>query len=141
MLKRLLMTGLTVGLSAFATMMVACGDDESNPDAIDEESEGVGSDENTNDYTIIATDFAFSTDHLEVDAGDVIFELDNQGSATHTLSIYRDEDCTDLATSTGNVDPGVNFEHPASLDVGDYFVRCDVHPSQMEMTMTAIDTP
>ena len=120
--------GLFVAVAA-----VACGGD----DPTDLESEGSGSDDDTPNYSVIATDFAFSVEELEVTAGEFILEFDNQGEAAHTYSIYTDEEYTDLAETTGNQNAGERNRHEMSLDAGEYFVRCDVHPTQMEGTLVA----
>ena len=120
--------GLGVALAA-----AACGGD----DPTDLQSEGSGSDDDTPNYSVIATDFAFSVDALDVAAGEFILEFDNQGETPHTYSIYTDAEYTDLAETTGNQNGGERNRHEMSLDAGDYFVRCDVHPTQMEATLTA----
>jgi plastocyanin len=124
-------------LCAALAAVVACGGD----DPTDLQSEGAGSDEDTPNHVVIATDFAFSVQDLDVTAGEFILEFDNQGDVSHTYSIYSDEAYTDLAESTGNVNAGERNRFEMSLDAGDYFVRCDVHPTQMEATLTATEAP
>jgi plastocyanin len=134
MLKQLFVGVMVLGLSAFAAgATVGCGGD----DPTDLESEGTGSDDDTPNYTVIATDFEFSVDELEVAAGEFILEFDNQGEVAHTYSIYTDAEYSDLAETTGNQNAGERNRHEMSLDAGEYFVRCDVHPTQMEATLVA----
>ena len=128
---RLLMSGV-VGL-VLAMAMAACGGD----DPTDLQSEGSGSDGSTPNYTVIATDFAFSVEELKVKSGDIIIEFDNQGEQTHTFSIYNDAEYTDLAETTGNLNGGERNQHDISLDAGTYFARCDIHPTQMEASVVA----
>ena len=129
--------GLVVGATALAVAVAACGGD----DPTDLQSEGSGSDDDTPNYSVIATDFAFSVSDLEVNAGDIILEFDNQGAVAHTYSVYRDAGYTDLAESTGNQNAGERNRFEFSFEPGDYFVRCDVHPTQMEATLTATQVP
>jgi plastocyanin len=123
---------LLAGIGLLSLGMVACGDD-------DEESEGGGGNGNSDaaEYVVVARDFEYSVDEMEVVAGDIVIEFNNQGSAPHTFSIYADEAYTDLAETTGQVNGGVIERFDMSLEAGDYFVRCDVHPSQMTATLTA----
>jgi plastocyanin len=39
--------------------------------------------------------------------------------------------------STGNIPGGTVGEFTVSLEAGDYFFRCELHPSQMQGTITA----
>jgi plastocyanin len=125
--------GVLAAAAVLAVAVTACGGD----DPTDLESEGSGSDNDTPNYTVIATDFEFSVDELEVQAGEFILEFDNQGDTPHTYSVYTDAEYTDLAESTGNQNAGERNTHEMSLDAGNYFVRCDVHPTQMEATLVA----
>ena len=121
---------LSISLAVAAT---ACGGD----DPTDLQSEGTGSDEDTPNAVVIATDFEFSVDDLEVKAGDFILEFDNQGESAHTYSVYKDAEYSDLAETTGNLNAGQRNRYDMSLTAGSYFVRCDVHPTQMQGTLVA----
>jgi plastocyanin len=118
--------------SVAAAALVACGGDE------DVESEGgEGGSDSTPEYVVVAKDFEYSVADLEVQAGEFVLELNNQGSAPHTFSIYRDADYSDLAETTGQVNGGVDQRFDMSLESGTYFVHCDVHPTQMKATVVA----
>jgi plastocyanin len=65
--------------------------------------------------------------------------MDNQdGGIPHNIAIYTDDTATEslfvgeLVTGPTSVD----YEIPA-LDAGEYFFRCDVHPTTMLGTVTA----
>jgi plastocyanin len=83
---------------------------------------------------------AFTTDVLNVPAGEA-FQLifDNQEPGVpHNVSIYTDQSATeslfqgDVVTGPGSV----SYQVPA-LDPGEYFFRCDIHPSDMVGTVVA----
>ena len=132
MLKRSLMVmAFVVAGSLVGLALVGCGGDE------DIESQDLEDNENTADYVVVARDFEFSIEEPEIGAGDFTLEFNNQGSTAHTFSIYRDADYTDLAETTGQVNGGVVQRFDMSLEAGNYFVRCDVHPTQMTATLVA----
>jgi plastocyanin len=86
---------------------------------------------------VVAFGIAFDTDEITVQAdGQVRVRLDNQDAATqHNIAFYASE--SDLTpVSDGAV--GTIFEGPEVDDTvfdipaaGEYFFRCDVHPTQM----------
>jgi plastocyanin len=91
------------------------------------------------DVSIAAEGLAFSTDTLAVPAdADFSMAFDNREAVPHNVAIYGDDSATD-ALFTGETITGprtVTYEVPA-LEAGDYFFRCDVHPSQMTGTVEA----
>ena len=84
--------------------------------------------------TVVAKDFSFTPDEVELTGtGSVTFTLDNQGSAPHTFTVYRDEEHTQLVGGTGNVPGGQKGTVTVTLDKsGDYYFRCEIHPTQMQ---------
>jgi plastocyanin len=91
------------------------------------------------DVTIAAEGLAFTTDTLTVPAdSDFSMAFDNREAVPHNVSIYGDESASD-ALFTGETITGprtVTYEVPA-LEAGEYFFRCDVHPTQMTGTVEA----
>jgi plastocyanin len=91
------------------------------------------------DVTIAAEALAFSTATLTVPAdSDFTMAFDNREAVPHNVSIYEDDSATD-ALFTGETITGprtVTYEVPA-LQAGEYFFRCDVHPTQMTGTVEA----
>jgi plastocyanin len=87
--------------------------------------------------TISARDLRFSTDALSAPAGEpfqIVF--DNQESAPHNVSIYRDASLSEaiLVEEPFSGPRVVTYEVPA-LAVSQYVFRCDVHPD-MKGTLT-----
>jgi plastocyanin len=91
------------------------------------------------DVSIAADGLAFSTDALSVSADrELTMAFDNEEAVPHNVAIYGDESASD-PVFTGEVITGprtVVYEIPA-LGAGEYFFRCDVHPTQMTGTLEA----
>jgi len=86
-----------------------------------------------------AKNIAFDTNELTAPSGgQVTIHFSNQDPQTpHNFSIYTDE------SATAPIFQGANITGPASTDYtfaapepGDYFFRCDVHPTIMTGTIT-----
>jgi plastocyanin len=91
------------------------------------------------DVSIAADNLEFSTDTLAVPA-DVGFTLalENREAVPHNVAIYTDESASE-ALFTGETITGprtITYDVPA-IQAGDYFFRCDVHPTQMTGTVEA----
>jgi plastocyanin len=87
-----------------------------------------------------AADFSFSPGAVTAEAGvDLTFAIANTGSATHTFTLYGDSDYSEAVEGgdSGNIVSGTVGEFNLTLDEGEYFFRCEIHPSQMEGTLTA----
>jgi plastocyanin len=99
---------------------------------------GGGSGENVG--TIVAVNLLFDPTTFTVPAGEPsIVTMDNQdGGIPHNIAIYTDDSASEslfvgeLITGPASID----YELPA-LDAGEYFFRCDVHPTTMVGTVTA----
>lgn len=90
--------------------------------------------------TIVAFNLQFDPTTFTVPAGEAsVVTMDNQdGGIPHNLAVYTDDSATESLfvgeTVTGPTT--VDYELPA-LDAGEYFFRCDVHPTTMFGTVTA----
>jgi plastocyanin len=85
-----------------------------------------------------AASVAFDTDQLTFAANEeTTLPFNNEDSAPHNFSIYEDESAEqDLfvgAEATGG--SAIDYQIPP-LDKGEYFFRCDLHPSSMTGTVT-----
>jgi plastocyanin len=89
---------------------------------------------------IIAADFAFTPLSVPAPSGEpVTFVLENAGSAPHTLTIYSDQTFTTPVegADTGQVSANGRAEFEVTFDTaGQYYFRCELHPSQMQGTIT-----
>ena len=84
--------------------------------------------------TVEAKDFSFDPKTFAVAAGEeVTITLNNTGSAPHTINVYTDDQYTDAVdgAETGNVDGGDTGDFKATFEGGEYYFRCEVHPTQM----------
>ncbi len=87
-----------------------------------------------------AADFSFSPTDVTAAAGvPLTFAIANTGDAAHTFNLYLDEDFTDAVDGgeTGQMPGGTVGEFTITLDAGEYFFRCEIHPGQMQGTLTA----
>lgn len=86
--------------------------------------------------TVVAEDNSFDPEDLDAERGQrVTITLDNQGSASHTLTVYDDEAfSTEVAgADTGQVAPGTEKSITVTFaEAKDYYFRCEVHPAQMQ---------
>ncbi len=90
--------------------------------------------------TIVALNLLFDPTSFTVPAGQPsVVTMDNQdGGVPHNIAIYTDDTAAeslfigDLVNGPATID----YEVPA-LDAGEYFFRCDVHPTTMVGTVTA----
>jgi plastocyanin len=150
------MAALGAALVLVAGGALACGDDDDNggDDGGDEPratatagstpqatsangSPAAGGDA----VTITAADFSFSPAATTVDGTtDTTITLNNTGDLPHTLHVYYDAAYTDLHSNTGNVSPGASEEVSVTAHsveaAQELFFRCNVHPDQMEGTIT-----
>lgn len=147
---RLLTASTAILLLVFALALTACGgdddDDATGGDTTATPSQAAGDDggdDGGNAVTFVeidAADFSFSPDAVDVAADtELTFVLANTGSAPHTLDVYTDEGYSEPVegASTGNVPGGTVRDFKATLAAGDYFFRCELHPGQMQGTITA----
>lgn len=121
--------------------VAACGDDEkdsggSTTAATTPAGDGDGG---AQEITITAKDFSFSPIESDVRAGEATVTLDNTGEATHTMTVYTDEEYTEVVdgADTGNVAAGETGQFTTAFEDGaEYFFRCEIHPTQMTGELT-----
>ena len=133
---------LRIALLLAASILVlgavaACSDDDDEEDdgetpaATTPASDGGGG---GNAVTVEGKDFSFDPESFTITAGEeATVTLNNTGSAPHTLDVYTDENYENAVdgAETGNVDGGETGEFKATFEGGEYYFRCEVHPTQM----------
>lgn len=92
------------------------------------------------ELSLVAEDIAFDTDQLTVSAGATVrLTLENRDRTPHNFAVYR-TDAADEAIFVGELltgpDTTITYEFTAPTEAGDYFFRCDVHPTVMTGTFT-----
>ena len=94
--------------------------------------------EDTGAITVVASGVAFDTDKLELKADtETTITLDNQDSVPHNLSIYEDDSAEADLYVGAEVAAGATADNEIpALEAGEYFFRCDLHPSSMTGTVT-----
>jgi plastocyanin len=92
---------------------------------------------------VVAQNTAFDTDelHLPADTATTL-TLDNQDAAPHNVSIYEDDTASGepLFTFEAFTGPAEETHDVASIPEGEYYFRCDVHPT-MEGTVVVAPAP
>jgi plastocyanin len=120
-----------------ATVFAACDDDDDGREpAITPTPSGGGT------LTVQSQDNNYSETSLEVTAGnEATIVLDNRGANPHTLTVYEDAQYTEQVdgATTEAVPPARSGEFSYTFEAGEYFFRCEVHPSQMQGTITAME--
>lgn len=84
-----------------------------------------------------AASVAFDTDQLTFAAGEeTTLPFDNEDSAPHNFSIYRDESAEEDLFVGAEVPGGSATDYSIPpLRKGEYFFRCDLHPTSMTGTV------
>jgi plastocyanin len=125
---------LLAAAALLALGAAACGGDDDDGD--DGDSAAATQPAGDGGVTVTATDFSFSPAEVEATAGEALsLTLQNDGSAPHTLTVYSDEEYTTevAGADTGQVNGGESGDFEVTFDAaGDYYFRCEVHPSQMQ---------
>ena len=136
----LMLAGTVVALVALAGFAAACGDDDDGNGDTGETGTEDGAADGESLLEISAESSAsFSTGSLVAPAGEsftVVF--DNQdGVEPHNFAIYTDESASELIGGTEIVTGPVTQELVVGgLEAGEYFFKCDVHPTTMTGTLT-----
>lgn len=132
-------------------LVVACGDDDddagddvgaTSPPA-ETEAPGDGTeapDGENNTFDVDTVDFGFNPNTFTVTAGEeVTFEVENTGDAPHTMTIYADEEYAEFVPGGDSfrLESGDAASVSLTFDAGMYFFRCEIHPTQMQGTITA----
>ena len=88
---------------------------------------------------ISALNYRFDTNNITVPAGaNVTMIFDNKEAVPHNVAIYTSPSATDVIFQ-GEVITGpktITYNFTAPTTPGDYFFRCDVHPTVMTGTFT-----
>jgi plastocyanin len=143
MRRRILsIAALSVGAALVLGVAACGGDDETSSSATTRATTPAGgattgggeaAGETTAEVT--AEDFNFDPKSFSVAAGEeVTVTLDNKGSATHTLTVFKDEGFTEpvAGADTKNVSAGSKGEFKTTFTAGEYYFRCQRHPTQMQ---------
>ena len=88
--------------------------------------------------TLVAANVAFDTDHLDLPADTATtITLDNQDSVPHNFSIYEDDSAEADLFIGPEIGAGASGDNEIpALEAGEYFFRCDLHPTSMVGTVT-----
>lgn len=119
--------GLLIALLAFAACSGSSGEDSGG--------EASGSDGGASgSNTVTMQNISFTPDDIEVSAGDTVTWVNEEESASHTVTAGSEDDPSGKFDS-GNLDPGDTFEFTFE-EPGTYEYYCDVHPGSMSGTVT-----
>jgi plastocyanin len=140
---QILRIGVLLAGVALLVGLTACGsDDKSSSGATSRATTPAGGATNAatgetgaTSVQVVAKDFSFDPDSFTVAAGkDVTITLNNQGSATHTLTVYKDEAFTEpvAGADTKNVSGASKGEFTTTFAAGEYYFHCQRHPTQMQ---------
>jgi len=124
------------------TSPAATRDDDATPEATGDDTGGpTGAATGLDDEVQVqAADFSFTPATFSVPAGvPVKIEVRNSGNLSHTLTVYSDEDRSNRVpgADTGTIEAGEDADIETTFDSGEYFFRCEIHPTQMEGEFTA----
>jgi plastocyanin len=135
-----------LALTALIVLAVACGDDDDDTgdggnggdgetDAATSAPAGNGDEA---DLTITVADFAFNPNEFTVPAGsDVVIAITNEDSTDHNFTVYTDAGFTNMQGTTLPLPAGASDSIFGTFPAGEYFFRCEIHPSQMQGSFTA----
>lgn len=86
---------------------------------------------------IVAAGVAFETDELAFKAGEATtLTFNNEDSVDHNVAIYEDDTATKDLFVGAIVGGGASADYEIPpLDKGEYFFRCDLHPTSMTGTV------
>lgn len=118
-MRRLL--AFTFALLAFGGVLTACGS-SSKDDAS-------SSDKPATEAELEADDFYFKPTDISLKAGNDTIKVENEGDATHNLTIEGLDVDQDLK-------PGKTTEVSVDAKPGTYKFHCEYHPSKMKGTIT-----
>jgi plastocyanin len=113
--------------------VAACSDDDDDGDAGEPAATTAPAASSGDSVSVEAKDFSFAPATFTVAAGEeVTVTLNNTGNARHTLTVYTDEEYSDpVDGAETSVSAGETGEFKATFEGGEYYFRCEVHPTQM----------
>jgi plastocyanin len=87
---------------------------------------------------VVAVDTTFDQSTITAVAGSISIEIDNRDAGVpHNFAVYPSrEDPSDPLGTTAIESGPVKQELTLSLEAGDYYFQCDVHPATMNGTLT-----
>lgn len=147
-LKYIVMSMVALTLSVG---FVACGDDDDDgggttPAATTaaqpttEAAEDTPAPGGAEAVTVVAADLSFTPSTFEATAGEeVTVTLENTGQLPHTLTVFSDVSYTTPVegADTDTIAGGDTGEFTITFDeAGELFFRCEIHPTQMQGTIT-----
>jgi plastocyanin len=93
----------------------------------------------TGAITITAANVAFDTDEITLPADEeTTVTFVNDDSVVHNFSVYEDDSAQEAIFQGQNVDGGGQIDNDIpALEAGEYFFRCDLHPTSMIGTLVA----
>jgi azurin len=139
-----------------AVVFAACGDDDDDdatPTATSVVADADHDDADDHDaagVTVSLEDFAVVLDVDSAGAGEVTFEVANDGATLHNFLVIRtdlatddlpldgaavDEDAVDVVGRTGDIASGETETVAVSLDAGSYVLICNI-PGHVQLGMT-----
>ena len=109
-----------------------------NDDSAPAEAGGEPPPAETGSITLVAANVAFDKDQLTLPADEeATVTLNNEDSAPHNLSIYEDDSAEADLFKGSEVGAGATLDYDIpALEKGEYFFRCDLHPTSMIGTVT-----
>ncbi len=131
---------LVLAATALSGLLVACGGGEeesgASPTKTAARSPSATAAGGAQTTEVKAKDFSFDPAKFEATKGKpVTVKLTNAGAASHTLTVYTDEDYTTPVegADTDTISPGAKGEFTVTFDkAADYYFRCEIHPTQMQ---------
>lgn len=118
-------------LPALASVaLVACSQNNGKTVQATAELQGL-----TNTPQIIAREYSFSPNIVQVPPGHIDLTLKDEGSQRHAFQLYSDEQYKDpvLGAHIDGVDPGgsqsISFDLPNEGKT--FYFRCEIHPERM----------
>ncbi len=142
--RTMFLVAALVAMTLLGLGFTVCGGGEEAPSQFEPEDEvqaetatpEVGG--GTQAVEIVSKDILFDKSEIRVAGGQAItIRHDNQDDGIpHNIAVYKTSDAKDLIAATP-VEPGPVQQEliVGALEPGEYFFRCDTHPTQMTGTL------
>jgi plastocyanin len=87
--------------------------------------------------SLVGINSTFDKETLEAPAGPVTIEFDNRdGGVVHNVHFFRGDSARGESVGETDLEPGpVKQTLTMTLESGDYYYQCDVHPTTMKGTL------